>query len=247
MKTILIFLIIVLAMTSCSLPSIGKAAATPAQPIPPTPLLKSTPTQPPEITQIPTATNPPTPALFVPFDAKCFVDYVNFRSNPGYLFPVISSLAKGTNFHILAKSPGGEWMYGIGPSEIKGWIFAQLLQATANMQEAPIMQPQDAQLVKGKVVNEKGEPISGIQFSIVQGAGQGFRRSDAVTDGNGDFFAYLPTSMQGVWTVSYTAIACTSNVMDSKCLCKPASCGKPDPLITTINLPQNDQLIFTWK
>jgi len=251
MKKILIPLIFLLVITGCSLPKSNPGTALPivqtiiptAAPVNPT----ATPSQLPVLTATPAITATPTAKPFSPFDAVTMADYINLRANPGKLFNVILNLPQGTSFRVLAKSPGGEWIYGEGPSNTKGWIFADLLQASENLKNAPVMQPEKALLVKGKVVNEKGFPISGIQFALTQNSNQGMMRNDAMTDANGEFFAFMPLTTQGDWGVVYVAIACTSNIMDPNCLCKPGACGKPFPLETMIIIPQATPLEFTWK
>jgi hypothetical protein len=94
-----------------------------------------------------------------------------------------------------------------------------------------------------------GVPISGIQFSIIQGSGNNAPRNDAVTDSSGRFYAFMPADAAGTWTVSYTAVSCTSNTMDSNWNCIGGRCGMPDPVAATLQLPGSTEttLQFTWK
>jgi hypothetical protein len=253
MKRILLFLMIVLSTSGCNLPGVLKPPPT----VTPSPnasiptlvsmIETATPTQEPTLTETPGPTNTPTPEPFTPFKVTLMVDHVNVRSNPGYLFPVIKNLPKETAVTVLGKSPGGDWVFTQLATQEKGWIYAALIQAGGELKSAPVIQPDKVQMIKGQLHNEAGLAISGIQFSLVQGSGQNFLRNDAITDDNGDFYAFMPESATGSWTISYTAIACTSNVMDENCNCKSGYCGTPNPQTNSVTLPQKDPLVFTWK
>ncbi|MDI6768959.1 MAG: SH3 domain-containing protein [Anaerolineales bacterium] len=88
---------------------------------------------PPTLTPIPTLTSTPTltpsPTPFAPFNVTAMVDNLNFRTNPGYLFPVIRMYKQGTTFSVLGKAPGGEWFYVWAPENIEGWVFGMLLES----------------------------------------------------------------------------------------------------------------------
>jgi uncharacterized protein YgiM (DUF1202 family) len=253
MKRFLLFLMIVLSTSGCNLPSVLKPppTITPSQP-PAIPTLAdievtNTPTPPPFYTATPGPTNTPTMEPFTPFKVTLLADHVNVRDNPGTLFRVMANLPKLTTITVLGKSPGGDWVYSQLPSNQKGWIYSQLIQAAGELSTAPVIQPQNVQLVKGQVHNEAGLAISGVQFSLVQGSGTNFQRDDAITDANGDFYAFMPATAKGNWTLSYTAIGCTSNIMDENCICKTGYCGNPNPQTTTVTLPQSSPVVFTWK
>jgi uncharacterized protein YgiM (DUF1202 family) len=253
LKHLLLYLLIVLTAAGCSLsapteiaPTSTKAPTVTSLPTftPPPPTHTATVT----VTLPPTATFTPTLKPFAPYDAPVTVENVNMRSNPGYLFSVIKKVAKGTTFQVLGKAPGGEWISVQSQDKVKGWIFAQLLTLDKEMMvSAPIIQPSGVNLVKGRVVDAQGIPISGLQFTLTQGTGYGAPRNDAVTDNLGEFYAFMPSSVSGTWEITYTAISCTSNVMDANCTCKPGMCGNITPPSQAIKLPTSDILTFTLK
>jgi hypothetical protein len=172
---------------------------------------------------------------------------LNVRANPGYLFDVMANAAKDVELMVLGRAPGGEWIYIQQGTANRGWVFAQLIKPAQDLKAIPVIEPKDIQLVKGKVVDPSGGPVSGIQFTLLQGTGASLQRNDAVTDESGVFYAFLPKSAAGQWTVSYTAISCTSNTMDANCSCKNAVCGSAHPAETSITLPQTAPLDFTWN
>ena len=126
-------------------------------------------------------------------------------------------------------------------------VAEALKEYAAAEQIAPEIQVQDAQIITGRVANAQSEPISGIQFALTQSNTVTTQRTDAMTDAEGIFYAFMPTSASGVWSVAYTAVSCKSNTMDANCNCLGGVCGAPDPLSQTVSLPQKQALIFTWK
>ena len=54
---------------------------------------------------------------------------------------------QGTTFTVLAKAPGGEWFYVQAPENIAGWVFGFLLQTDHDLQAAPVIQPENVQLI----------------------------------------------------------------------------------------------------
>ncbi len=131
-----------------------------------------------------------------------------------------------------------------------GWVFNKLVDAGgADTNAAPSVRPPGVQALVGTLKDEAGVPISGIQFAIVQGAGAAAPRNDAVTDDTGTFYAFMPAELTGTWTLSFTAVACTSNTMDANCNCIAGSCGRPDPESISIVLPRSQEqpLEFTWR
>ena len=245
MKSFLISVPLIALCAACTV-SYSPSTPSPISPAPfttftPIPILTNAPTLPPVVT--PTAVLSP----FVPFYVKTWADNVILRADPGYLFTPRTTLKKGTSLLLLGRSPGGEWFFVQIPDSRAGWVFAQLVDVQGDLNSAPIIQPADAQLVRGRVVDDNGQPISGIQFSLVQGGGVHPPRNDAMTDDNGNFYAFMPLTASGQWTVGYTAVACTSNTMDVNCNCKNGACGKPYPEVVNITLPHDGILDFVWR
>ncbi len=198
-------------------------------------------------TQLPTPSATPTSTPFAPFIASVWADGVNLRSNPGYLFEVRANLPKNTPLLVLGRCLGDEWMYVRIPSGIEGWIFAQLLTSDIELSDAPLLEPGPSQRIIGQVLDQAGEPVSGIQFALIKGPGDTPPRTDAVTGPDGWFYAFLPLNVNGNWNIYYTAIACTSNVMNENCDCKSGICGRPYPSDLIITLPYHEPLTFIWK
>jgi hypothetical protein len=238
----------VFCLTACDLPFASPPVTTTPSftPIPtftasPRPSATATPTHP----RTPTRTATPTP--FEPFTAVVWADNVNLRTNPGYLFDIRASLRENTEVLVLGRSLGDEWIYVRLPSGTEGWVFAQFLDAPIDLTDAPFIESGPIQLVAGRVLNEAEEPVSGVHFALVKGAGDDAPRTDATTGPDGMFYAFLPLNADGEWDIYFTAIACTSNTMDQDCNCLGGVCGQPYPSDVTITLPLGEPLYFVWK
>jgi len=257
MRKILVVLItnlIILMTYGCSMPGRGTIPTlTPAktstsfQPSAPSETQRPVTTE--TLTVKPTEIPEPSATPFVPFKASVWADNVNVRTNPGYLFPAVRLLPKTTDLTILGKAPGGEWIFARTPDGTAGWVFAQLVESSNDLQAVPVVQPQDVQLIKGQVKDSSGTTIQGVGFSVVQGTGDHPPTNTVLTDLNGEFFSFMPSNALGEWTVSYVAIACKSNVWSD------ASCGNykypyrglVEPQSTVVSLPQTGVLEFIWK
>ncbi len=257
---LVVFLAIIWLLSSCNLPASNTQTTYPTEPIVTLePVILSptsepqvvTPTPKVEVMEAPTVTSLPLPSatatVFVPFTVNPFVDNVNVRTNPGYLFPVRVMVQKTTALSVLGRSPGNEWIYVQTPDQIYGWVYAKLFENEPRLLEAPQVEPGDVQIVQGTLHDGNGNPISGVQFALVQGAGNQAPRNDAMTDENGVFRAFMPLNSSGTWNVSYVAIACTSNVMDNNCNTRSDMLGTVNPQSQIINLPTNEVLAFIWK
>lgn len=171
---------------------------------------------------------------------------VNLRTQPGTLFPVSRVMPQGTRLQVLGLSPGGEWIYILNDEGINGWVDKNFVDEFP-VEQFPSVEPGDIQRISGRVVDINGIPISGIGFALEQTTASKSLRTDSVTDAFGTFYAYLPKSFSGVWTVSYISISSTSNVMTPECLANTSACGQPEPISVTVTLPANTQLNFIWK
>ena len=184
---------------------------------------------------------------YVPFYAVSQVENLILRANPGYLFEAKTTLPTASRLLVIGRSPGGEWLFVQTPLERTGWVFASYVMSEGRLQTVPLIQPADVQVVRGQVLDENGSPINGIQFAVVQEASGSPPRNDAITDETGTFYAFMPLDATGTWTVSFTAIACTSKIMDKDCTCIGGTCGSPAPESVPVTLPLEEGLEFLWK
>lgn len=223
---------------------ISGVESSPLPPVETKPILPTVPA-----TIVPSDTPMPSVTPFTPFVASVWADNVNVRTNPGYLFPSLKLLAKGSKFTVMGKAPGGEWVQVQLPDGKTGWVFSQLIESSVNFQEIPTIEPVDVQLIKGLVKDSAGVPIKGIGFTILQEAGGKSSSNTVLTDSNGEFYSFMPLSAKGDWTVSFNAIACKSNVWtdDSCTYYKQPYRGVVEPQSVVITLPHTAVLELVWK
>jgi hypothetical protein len=156
-------------------------------------------------------------------------------------------MEQGTALEVHGRSHAGEWLYVKNDEDIFGWVGIFLVEGTYDGPLPPFVEPTDSYLVTGLVKTELGTPVSGIGFAILRNSGTTSLRTDAITDNEGRFYAYLPTTLTGTWTVEYVSVACTSNTMDANCNCLGGRCGEAEPRIIEISVPTTTELAFVWK
>jgi SH3-like domain-containing protein len=241
-----LFIVFFLLLTACA----SAPAATPT-PIPPTNTLlpSSTPTVTALPTVTPTATFTPTETPFIPFEAEINTENVNLRAGPGYLFPVLRIYHEGDPVTVLGKAPGGEWFRVRMKEDVEGWIILWLLNANGHLSEAPIVEPQDVLLIRGRLHDRKGTPMRGIVFTVTRSKDQTTSSNNALTNADGEFFSYMPFNATGNWVVYNSGISCNSNVWkDESCTSYKAYYqGIVEPESITISLPSTEVLEFTWN
>lgn len=235
------FIVLVLLVSACSKPASEatptSTAATPETGVP-------FPTLP---AQTPTPSLSPTP--FVPFTVKPAVDNLKVRMNPGYLFDAWGMVQQTDELTVRGKAPGGEWINVETAAGTQGWVFRELLTSTVNLEQIPVVTPTEVVVLTGRVLDVNGTPIRGVGLDVKQGSEAEALSNPVVTDGNGEFFAFLPAEASGVWTVSYSAIGCPSNAWsDSTCSSyKTGYTGNLEPQTISVTLPQATSLALTWK
>ena len=252
--SIILFLLILVAacIPNETLPREDKLATIVAKTLTAHPTFTRVPTFTAQSSSTATATNIPADASSAVTTASgtvyahTIVQNANLRTQPGTLFPVSRVMPQGTRLQVLGLSPGKEWVYVLNDEGINGWVGIHIVEDFPTGQ-FPTVEPEDVQRITGRVSDENGLSVSGIGYAVEQKNGFNTLRTDAVTDATGTFYAYLPQSASGVWTVSHVSISCTSNTMDADCNCLNNVCGTSYPLSASINLPVNEPLTFIWK
>jgi hypothetical protein len=231
---------IALAVVACSVEAKGPQPP-PATSVP----LEATATPVAVATAAPAST--PTSAPFVPFTVTTWADNVVLRADPGHLSKELGILPDNTAVTVLGRTPGGEWLMVKTADSRLGWVFDQLVESTGpETSSAPLVNPTGVIVLRGRLTDIGGGAVTGIQFAVVQAGVSEEVRTDAMTDADGVFYAFLPPDAQGSWWVSYTAISCESNMMDATC---SNWSGEPDPKGMYVQLPggAHSALQFTWK
>jgi hypothetical protein len=198
-----------------------------------------------EVTPMPAATSTPLP--FVPFVVTTWADNVVLHDNPGHLAPKLGILADNSPLTVLGRTPGGEWLMVTTADNRLGWVFDTLVESAGPATNtAPLVDPTGVMMILGRLTDAGGGPVTGVQFSVLQAGISEERRTDAMTDAEGVFYAFVPADSTGSWWVEYTAISCESNIMDATC---SNWTGEPDPKGMYVQLPggAHTPLQFTWR
>ncbi len=238
-------LVISVAMVACSV------EAPAAEPAPTQAVIAATQvteaTAGPAVASTTAPTVEPSEAPFVPFTVTTWAANVVLRDNPGHLSSELGILPDNTPLTVLGRTPGGEWLMVKTADSRLGWVFDKLVETSGpETSTAPLVKPTGVLTVRGHLTDTGGAPINGVQFAVVQ-AGVGDEvRTDATTNSEGIFYAFLPADSKGSWWVSYTAISCESRLMDATC---SNWSGEPDPKGAYVQLPGGafSALQFVWK
>jgi hypothetical protein len=237
-----------LSLSACGLSPHAAPTATPTETRPPAATATEIPPTPTE-TFTPPPSETPTATPFAPFEVViASTNAANLRAGPGYLFLIMKVLKPGTKVLLLGRAPGSEWFYVQTADSLKGWVFGKLLQQSEDLLHAPLVEPTDFGVIRGRVLDSAGTPIRGIGFNVIRRLAPAEPGNPVVTDSNGEFYCFLPYK-GGVWTVTFNAVACDSNVwQDTECTYyKEGYQGIVQPPAADVRLPQSDILQFTWK
>jgi hypothetical protein len=198
-----------------------------------------------DVTPVPTAASTPLP--FVPFTAKTWADNVVLHDNPGHLAPRMGVLADNTPLTVLGRTPGGEWLMVKTADNRLGWVFDKLVESAGpDTSTAPLVNPTGVIVLRGILTDAAGNPVSGVQFAVLQAGVSEEIRTDAMTDADGTFYAFLPGDSKGSWWAEYVGISCESNVMDATC---SNWSGEADPKGMYVQLPggAHSPIKFVWR
>ena len=106
-----------------------------------TPSLAVTKTQTPTHTPSPTPTTTvtPTSSTGVPSSTKAIVaaQDARFRSGPGIAYPIMATLARGTELDVLGRNADGSWLFLRDPDDRPGWMSALLLDVNTDVATLP--------------------------------------------------------------------------------------------------------------
>jgi hypothetical protein len=199
---------------------------------------------------VPTATPAPTSIPFasslLPYSAisvKVNVESLNLRNGPGTIFSIRSTYNKDVVLWVYAKEPGDNWLFVRYFPDIFGWVDARFVTSVPDLEKIPAIIPSNVFTISGRVLDQNGKPAQYIQFAVIQGSGASAPRTDAQTNANGRFFAYLPDSQAGTWDVNFVAYGCGYGFSGS---CNRSGTVFPETIRITLP-PSNTPLEFIWN
>jgi len=103
-------------------------------------------------------------------------------------------------------------------------VFDKLVESSGSRRAQPAGH-QRASCAARILTDATGNPVTGVQFAVLQAGVSEEIRTDATTDADGTFYAFLPADSKGSWWVEYVAISCESNVM----MRHAPTDGQPEP------------------
>ena len=190
----------------------------------------STPTVPQSATTVEVSTS--TPASSDKFYVKTIADNVNLRVNPGRLFQVSRILTRGSRVEFLGILPNGQWLKVRTGEGVVGWILKDLVETEFNP-AGPQAVPDDVVLITGVVLDANNDPANGVEISVFKDE----QKDTTLTVTDGRYYLYLPTTLNGVWSLKQTAVSCESNLMGPNCQCLLPNCGAFEPLEYRLQFP----------
>jgi uncharacterized protein YgiM (DUF1202 family) len=254
---ILVFIIFCLAVSGCARFSAGDT------PSPDTLALSQTPTFPATAATLPATTTlaptvtlepieTPLPPTITPthvpagnVHASTNVLSLNLRSGPGTSFGVRSKAEKGAQFEVQGKAPGNGWALVKKANGQTGWVALSFLTLEGALEDIPTAPVDFALVIQGRVIDSAGSPVEGIIMAVSKSAALAANpRTEAATDANGQFFAYLPKDSGGTWYLGQSGIACTSRVASANCTLVGSVTPKPFTLRLTGTTPA--QITFNY-
>lgn len=205
-------------------------AATEVYNLSPIPLLPTSAVQPSETPTAENVASPTAPAdtLFV----KTTTDNVNVRANPGRLFDVIRVMLRGSRMEYLGALPNGQWLKVRTGEGVIGWVLTELVEADFEP-IFPYAVPDNVLLITGTVLDASNNPVTGIGISISKDE----QSDNTLTVKDGLYYLYLPTTLNGTWSLKQVSVSCDSNIMNENCICKVAGCGVFEPNEYLLNFP----------
>jgi hypothetical protein len=197
-----------------------------------------------------TPTMGPTPIPFasslLPYKAisvQVAVESLNLRNGPGTIFSIRSTFNKDVIFWVYGKDPGDNWLFVRYFPDIFGWVDARFVTSIPDMTQIPAILPSNTHVIRGRVLDQSGNPAQFIQFAVTQGSSDTGPRTDAITNADGWFYAYLPDNQSGTWNVGYVAADCGYGFA--------GNCNRSGTIFrdsTTVTLPPSDTpLEFIWN
>ena len=83
-----------------------------------------------------------------------------------------------------------------------GWVFDKLVESSGpETSTAPLVNPTGVIVLRGNLTDASGNPVTGVQFAVLQAGVSEEIRTDAMTDADGTFYAFLPADSKGSWWV----------------------------------------------
>lgn len=202
----------------------------------------------------PTATNTPSPALptaqatpepdtseaaSAPSLTTKTRSSLALREGPGTLFPKIETYPVGIPVTAVGRAAGDDWLKVVIADGTTGWMFTPFLELVGNdISMLPLVEDFEAVTLSGRVLDEAGHPVIGVNIAVIELANQN-NRTDHYSDKDGFFYAYFPPGTQGSWYAAPAGLSCELNSN-----CQQTWSLSPESI--SVELPTTENLAFTF-
>jgi hypothetical protein len=176
--------------------------------------------------------------------AEVGVTNLNLRAGPSTIYAILASYPENTEVLVVSRVPGNEWVRVQMPDEVTGWMSADLLDLGENVAYLPLEEVTESIVVSGRVMDSQARPVDGVNVAVLQRLADGNLRTDAITDEDGYFYAYVPQQSVGYWEAQIVGISCDSWIMDENCNLKDHFLYN---FRTIFELPPLSPLVFFYQ
>jgi len=201
------------------------------------------PTIEPSATQPPTSTPEPTLTPPASFIARVNANFALLRTGPGSMHQPVTKYPYGSNVTITGKAAGDEWVLVQAADQNTGWMPIKLLDIDYPLTGLPLQEPADTALIYGVIQDSVGNRLGGVGVSVCSDLCYQMDRTDAVTNQAGEFFAYVPITLDQNLRLYVSSVICASPIMNAEC--KLTGKFLPEEVFLD-ELPPSDPVLFMY-
>ena len=216
----------------------------------PSPTLSPTPrpTNTPAASPTPFQTLTPTPSP--PISGEISAAYLNLRTGPSTFFDIIQTFVEGTQITALRRTADSKWVQVEIELEddptMEGWMSVLFLELQGDVSGLPVETFGPERTITGRVEDNEGSPIPGINVAVILSNDEYDLRDDAISDENGVFTVYLPEDLFGTFDVQIVSWNCESPIADANCQLS-GFIQVEDRAFVTVPVEQGEELVFTYE
>lgn len=199
----------------------------------------------------PTSTTEPIPSpTFTPSDpitGRVNVSFLNLRTGPSTLFPVLKSFEASTELLIQRRVATNEWIevkVEIGDDEFIGWMLASLVESDGDILNLEVFEFPEDQIIQGRVEDSNANPIDNITIALIIRIDEEEFRSDSSSNASGDFTFYIPEDVNAILDIQIVGIGCESIIVNSSCSLEGFFNLERRAFI---NPPQSEPILFIYE
>ena len=171
----------------------------------------------PTVTQTPTSTPQPTATPPSSFSSAINAHSALLRSGPSGMHQPILRYPYGTTVTITGKIAGDEWVFVQMADQNTGWLSVHYLNLDYPLSAVPVQAAAETGLIYGVIQDSTGNRLAGVGISVCIDLCYQSQRTDAVSNENGEFFAYIPSSNGNQLRVFVSSVDCGSPIMGTDC------------------------------